>query len=226
MNTAHPNSRGGSNPKRRDPARATGKSPMSTAALRRPQESEVRVRLRGVGSMAVGAVEAIGAHTVGFARGDRVVFPLTQDERAMLDETDAPAGMGALTVSAERLLGVPRDVRDEQAARLLAPGLAARVLLRQLRPVGSGDRVRIDLEAGIVRAVVDAWAVALGATLEGPGMGADVVLDEDLLRQAHAFAFRRGHLQAGSAEVFARIRDGVFDRVLATADRSARRAAA
>lgn len=184
------------------------------------------MRLRGVGSMAVGAVEAIGAHAVGFARGDRVAFPLTRDERTLLDETDElGAGMGALMVSADRLLGVPRDVRDEQAARLLAPGLAARVLLRQLRPVRTGDRVRIDLEPGIVRAVIDAWAGALGATLVGPGLGADVVLDEDLLRQAHSLAFRRGHLQAGSADVFARIRDGVFDRVLAAADSSAARAA-
>jgi NADPH:quinone reductase-like Zn-dependent oxidoreductase len=193
--------------------------------IRRPQAGEVRVRIRGIGSMAVGSVEAIGAHAVGFARGDRVVFPLNREERAELDAGDPADGLESIVVSSERLVGVPRDVGDEQAARILAPGLVTRVLVRQLRPVHSGDRVRVDLPAGIVRAVLVAWLRALGATLEQEGGPADVVLDEDSLRQAHAIAFRRGHLQVGSAEVFAAIRDGAFDDVLSGSS-AGRRAAA
>jgi NADPH:quinone reductase-like Zn-dependent oxidoreductase len=183
------------------------------------------VRIRGVGSMAVGSVEAIGGHAVGFARGDRVVFPLNREERAGLDSDDAPGDMDSLVVSSERLIGVPRDVGDEQAARLLAPGLVTRVLVRQLRAVHTGDRVRVDLEPGIVRAVVVAWLSALGAILEDGTAPVDAVLDEDSLRQAHAIAFRRGHLQVGSAEVFAAIRDGVFDDVLDTSAGGSRAAA-
>jgi hypothetical protein len=214
----HNASRSGRNTPRGAGARPDA-APVKRAPLRRPQDDEVRVRLLGLGSMAVGAVQAIGAHAVGFARGDRVVFPLTPDERALLQHPDpADADPEALLVSADRLLGVPRDVSDEQAARLLAPGLAARVLLRQLRPVKAGDRVRLDLDAGIGRSVLAAWATALGATMCDERERADIAVGEDAWRQAHGAAFRRGHLQVGSAEVFAAIRDGVFDDVLATAD--------
>jgi hypothetical protein len=228
MNTAHSTSRTGSGPLRGRGAHPQGQGPDASvtvrrAPLRRPQDGQVRVRLRGLGSMAVASVEAIGAHAVGFARGDRVVFPLTREERAPLKE---PAGTEAepMLVSADRLIGVPRDVGDEHAARLLAPGLAARVLLRQGRPVKAGDRVRVDLALGIGRSVLAAWITALGGTVSG-GDGRedgrvpfDIVLDEDAWRQAHAIAFRRGHLQVGSADVFGAIRDGVFENVLPTAE--------
>jgi NADPH:quinone reductase-like Zn-dependent oxidoreductase len=216
MNTAHTASRPGSSRRRRRAVPSDAETQAQRQVVRRP----------GVGSMAVGSVEAIGGHAVGFARGDRVVFPLSREERTALDAEDAGDGMGTLIVSSERLLGVPRDVGDEQAARLLAPGLATRVLLKQLRPIGTGDRVRIDLEPGIVRAVVSAWATALGATVEDADDTADAILDEETLRQAHALAFRRGHLQVGSAEVFAAIRNGAFDDVLGAAGGTGAQAAA
>lgn len=216
MNTAHPAPHAGRTRRRGEAARAAADTASQRPGVRRPQNSEVRVRIRGVGSMAVGSAEAIGTSAVGFARGDRVVFPISRDERASLGDTHDAAG-GALLVGADRLLGVPRDVGDEQAARLLAPGLVARVLLRQLRPVKTGDRVRIDLPHGIVRAVLAGWARALGAAVVEDQDPAEVILDEDALRQAHAIAFRHGHLQAGSADVFAAIRSGSFDGVLAAA---------
>jgi hypothetical protein len=156
-----------------------------------------------------------------------VVFPLTRDERDTLEDRDAAeADPDILLVGADRLLGVPRDVTDEQAARLLAPGLAARVLLRQLRPVKAGDRVRLELDPGIGRSVLAAWATALGASVGDDRETADVVLGEDAWRQAHGIAFRRGHLQVGSADVFRVIRDGVFDEVLSEADAASGQAAA
>jgi hypothetical protein len=170
--------------------------------------------------MAVGTVEAMGAHAVGFARGDRVVFPLGRDERALLERpADPSADPDALLVNADRLLGVPRDVSDEQAARLLAPGLAARVLLRQLRPVKTGDRVRVELEPGVARSVLEAWAASIGAlVVDDEDEPADICLDGAALRQAYGIAFRRGHLQAASADVFAAIRHGVFDDVIPAPD--------
>jgi NADPH:quinone reductase-like Zn-dependent oxidoreductase len=227
MSTSHSASRTGASPRRGRGARPDAQAEAKRAALRRPQDAEVRVRLRGIGSMAVGSVDAIGAHAVGFARGDRVVFPLTRDERRLLDEPDATDGNeDTLLVGAERLIGVPRDVGDEQAARLLAPGLTARVLLRQVRPVKDGDRVRVDLDPGIGRGVLAAWAAALGATVVGDDESADVVLGEGEVRQSHAIAFRRGRQQVGSADVFAAIRDGVFDDVLTADAETGSRAAA
>ena len=218
MNTAQPASRTGHSTRRGARARSDADASVKRSPLRRPQGDEVRVHLLGLGSMAVGSVQAIGAHAVGFARGDRVVFPLTRDERLLLQQTDpAESDSDTLLVSADRLLGVPRDVSDEQAARLLAPGLAARVLLRQLRPLKTGDRVRVDLDPGIARSVISAWAAALGADVVDDEP-ADALLDEDALRQAHGIAFRRGHLQVGSSDVFAAIRDGVFGDVLPAAD--------
>lgn len=204
---------------RRSGARTETPQPGTRAPLPRPRDGEVRVGLRGLGSMAVGVVQAIGAHAVGFARGDRVVFPVTRGERLALREPDPAAGnTDTLLVDADRLLGIPRDVSDEQAARLLAPGLVARVLLRQLRLVKTGDRVQVDLDAGIGRSVVVAWAVNFGATEAVAGETADLVIEKDAFRRAHGIAFRRGHLQTGSADVFAAIRDGVFDLVLAEPD--------
>ncbi|MFC0682205.1 hypothetical protein ACFFGH_30610 [Lysobacter korlensis] len=216
MNTEHPSTRPGHRPRRDTAALPNAEPAAQRPVARRPQGADVRVRILGVGSMAVGSVEAMGAHSVGFARGDRVAFPLNREERAVLTAEDEAGGMGSVVVSAERLLGVPRDVGTEQAARLLAPGLVTRVLLRQLRPIRTGDGVRVDLEPGVVRAVVAAWATALGATLDDGSSPVDVILDEESLREAHAIAFRRGHLQVGSADVFAAIRDGVFDDVLDT----------
>ncbi len=180
------------------------------------------MRIRGIGSMAVGSVEAMGASAVGFARGDRVVFPLNREERAGVV---APGEVETLVVDSERLIGVPRDVSDEQAARLLAPGLVTRLLFRKLGPLGAGDRVRVDLAPGIVRAVVAAWLSALGATVADDGGPVDALVDDEGLRLAHRAAFRRGHLQVGAAEVFAAIRDGVFDEVLEESS-TGRRAAA
>jgi hypothetical protein len=217
MNTELSASRTGSSPRRGVAARVDEGAPVVPAPLRRPQGDEVRVRLRGLGSMAVASVEAIGPHAVGFARGDRVVFPLTRTERTLLQEP-ADRDSDALLVSGARLIGVPRDVGDEQAARLLAPGLAARVLLRQRRPVQAGDRVRVDLRAGLGKSVLGAWIAALGATVSGDRGTADIVLDDDAWRQAAETAFRRGHLQVGSADVFGAIREGIFDEVLPNTD--------
>ena len=213
MTTAHTASRPERSRRRRG-AVPSESQPAVPQVLRRPQGSDVRVRIRGIGSMAVGSVEAIGPDAVGFARGDRVIFPLNREERVGLDAPDAPGGVESLVVDSERLIGVPRDVGDEQAARLLAPGLVTRVLFRRFGPLGAGDRVRVDLSPGTVRAVVVAWLRALGATVAEDGGPVDAAFDEDALRQAHTTAFRRGHLQVGSAEVFAAIRDGVFDDVL------------
>jgi len=217
MNSELSASRTGSSPRRGTGARLDEDRPVAPAPLRRPQDDEVRVRLRGLGSMAVASVEAIGPHAVGFARGDRVVFPITRTERALLQEP-ADRDSDALLVSGARLIGVPRDVGDEQAARLLAPGLAARVLLRRRRPVQAGDRVHVDVRAGLGRSVLGAWIAALGASVAGEREAADIVIDDDAWRQAHETAFRRGHLQVGSADVFGAIREGVFDDVLPNTD--------
>lgn len=225
MSTTQSVSRPGSGPRRPRGAASNVQAQVKREPLRRPQGADVRVRLRGLGSMAVGSVDAMGAHAVGFARGDRVVFPLTRDERRLLSEPASLNGeQETLLVGADRLIGVPRDVSDEHAARLLAAGLTARVLLRQLRPVKTGDRVRVELDGGISRAVLVAWVTALGATVVDDEP-ADVVLDEAALRQAHGIAFRRGRVQVGSADVFAAIRDGAFDDVLPTDPETGSRAA-
>jgi NADPH:quinone reductase-like Zn-dependent oxidoreductase len=166
--------------------------------------------------MAVGAVQAIGADVVGFARADRVVFPISRRQRADLDAA-AGAGRAAETmlISADALLGVPRDVPVEHAARLLAPGLVARVLFSQLAPVGAGDSVRLSVEPGIGRAVLAAWARYLGAVVVEDGQSDATALDEAAVRTARSIAFRRGHLQVGSADVFSVIRQGALDAVLA-----------
>jgi hypothetical protein len=230
MTTKNPDTRA-----RRSGGAAAG-DPRSVRVPARPGDSQVRVRLLGLGSMAVGSIEAIGMNAVGFARGDRVVFPISRRERTDIDTAaDFGTPTETLVVSADALIGVPRDVSDERAARLVAPGLVARVLLKQLTPVRTGDRVRLAMEPGIGRGVIAAWARFLGATVlpdaaaaaaQGPADETpDVTLDDDAVRTAQAIAFRRGHLQVGSAEVFAVIRQGGLDAALSDRDADTRAAA-
>ncbi len=132
----------------------------------------------GLGHEAVGVVAAVGAAVTQFKPGERVAY--------------MHAGIGAYAdyrnLAAERLVRVPDDVTDEQAASLIFKGLTAQYLLRKTHAVKAGEIVLVHAAAGGVGQILCQWAKALGALVVGTAgspekcaaaqaAGADIAID-------------------------------------------------
>ena len=150
--------------------------------------------------MIAATVTDVGLSADGFVRGDRVALPLSLGESPV--------------VEVGTLIGIPKNVSDRQAADLLAPGLLARAMITQVRPLVRGDKVAVPLINTTLRQVVSAWVVSLGGVVVDDAAEADIVYDEYTRRLAAVEAsHRQGRLQQAATEVFQAIRDGVFDAV-------------
>ncbi len=132
----------------------------------------------GLGHEAAGIVEAVGSDVQSFKVGDRVAY--------------MNAGLGAYAdyrnVPVERLVGIPGNVSDEQAAALLFKGITAQYLLQKTHTVKSGEIVLIHAAAGGVGQILCQWAKSLGAFVIGTAgspekcavikaAGADIAID-------------------------------------------------
>jgi NADPH2:quinone reductase len=132
----------------------------------------------GLGHEAAGVVEAVGSDVGDFKVGERVAY--------------MNAGLGAYAdrrnVATERLVHVPANLSDEQAAAILFKGMTAQYLLRKTFRVKPGDRVLVHAAAGGVGQILCQWAKALGAFVIGTASspekcatakraGADVAVD-------------------------------------------------
>ena len=132
----------------------------------------------GLGHEAAGVVEAVGPDVESFKVGDRVAY--------------MNAGLGAYAdyrnVPADRLVSIPANVSDEQAAALLFKGLTAQYLLRKTHIVKAGETVLIHAAAGGVGQILCQWAKGLGAFVIGTAgspakcavakaAGADIAID-------------------------------------------------
>lgn len=110
-----------------------------------------------IGFEAVGVVEAVGADVDAFAPGDRVAY--------------AYPPMGAYcevrNMPADRLIRVPGDIADVQAAGMMLKGLTAQYLLRRTYRVAPRDTVLIHAAAGGMGLILCQWAKHLGATVIG-----------------------------------------------------------
>ena len=111
----------------------------------------------GLGHEAAGVVEAVGAEVTDVKTGDRVAY--------------MNAGLGAYAdrrnVTAEKVVVIPSDVTDEQAAALLFKGVTAQYLLKKTYAVQLGDMVLVHAAAGGVGQILSRWAKALGAFVVG-----------------------------------------------------------
>jgi len=172
--------------------------------LPRPGIGEVRLNLGAVGLsrlgvQAVGTVDAVGRDAVGFAAGDRValrvpgskpVFPRIASERD--------------------LIGIPKDISFDDAAAILPAGLIARTIVKQLRPIGRGNRVSIERDDFGAGRFVAAWARHLGATVVAEGETSDVTVTVADFESARRWKFGHGLGQLAAADVFQLIREGAF----------------
>lgn len=132
----------------------------------------------GLGHEAAGVVESVGPSVEAFKVGDRVAY--------------MNAGLGAYAdyrnVPADRLVRIPDEVSDEQAAALLFKGITAQYLLRKTHVVKKGEIVLIHAAAGGVGQILCQWAKGLGAFVIGTAgspekcavakaAGADIAID-------------------------------------------------
>ncbi len=111
----------------------------------------------GLGSDAVGVVEAVGPGVSFLTPGDRVGYLL------------GPLGAysQARVMPADVLIKLPDGITDRSAATLIMKGLTAQYLFRQVYPLKAGDTILYHAAAGGVGLIACQWARALGVTMIG-----------------------------------------------------------
>lgn len=103
-----------------------------------------------------GTVDSVGEGVEDLKAGDRVAYA-------------GPIGGYAEVriIDSDRLVKLPDDISFDQAAGMMLQGMTARMLLRAVFPVESGDMILIHAAAGGVGLIMCQWANALGATVIG-----------------------------------------------------------
>ena len=111
----------------------------------------------GIGSDAVGVVEAVGPDVADIKVGDRVGYLL------------GPQGAysEARVMPADELIPLPDGVSDRTAATLIMKGMTAQYLFRQVYPLKGGETILYHAAAGGVGLIACQWARAIGVTMIG-----------------------------------------------------------
>ena len=111
----------------------------------------------GLGSDAVGVVEAVGAGVTDTRVGDRVGYLI------------GPQGAysQARVMPAEVLIPLPDGIPDRTAATLMMKGMTAQYLFRQVYPLKGGETILYHAAAGGVGLIACQWARAMGVTMIG-----------------------------------------------------------
>src|SRR5262245_6370656 len=111
----------------------------------------------GLGSDAVGVVEAVGPGVKDLRVGDRVGY-LLGPQGAYSDVRVMPADV---------LIPLPDGISDRTASALMMKGLTAQYLFRQVYPLKGGETILYHAAAGGVGLIACQWARALGVTMIG-----------------------------------------------------------
>jgi NADPH2:quinone reductase len=111
----------------------------------------------GLGSDAVGVVEAVGPGVSDIRPGDRVGY-LLGPQGAYSDVRVMPADV---------LIPLPDGVSDRAASTLMMKGMTAQYLFRQVYPLKGGETILYHAAAGGVGLIACQWARALGVTMIG-----------------------------------------------------------
>jgi NADPH2:quinone reductase len=111
----------------------------------------------GLGSDAVGVVEAVGPGVTDIREGDRVGY-LLGPQGAYSDVRIMPADV---------LIALPEGISDRTASTLMMKGMTAQYLFRQVYPLKGGETILYHAAAGGVGLIACQWARALGVTMIG-----------------------------------------------------------
>ena len=111
----------------------------------------------GIGMEGAGTVTAVGAGVTDLAVGDRVCY------------ASMPLGAYATErlMPADRLVKIPDEVGDREAAGMMLQGMTVEYLIRRTYPVKAGDTVLFHAAAGGVGLIACQWLSHLGATVIG-----------------------------------------------------------
>ncbi|MEJ8847708.1 quinone oxidoreductase [Variovorax rhizosphaerae] len=114
-------------------------------------------RPNGLGSDAVGVVEAVGPGVTDIRVGDRVGYLI------------GPQGSYSQVrvMPADVLIPLPDGVSDRTASTLMMKGMTAQYLFRQVYPLQGGETILYHAAAGGVGLIACQWARALGVTMIG-----------------------------------------------------------
>jgi NADPH2:quinone reductase len=110
-----------------------------------------------VGMEGAGEVLAVGADVDGLKSGDRVAY------------AGNPPGAYATErlIPAHRLVKLPAQISDQQAAAMMLQGMTVQYLLRRTCRVQANDTILLHAAAGGVGLIACQWAKALGVTVIG-----------------------------------------------------------
>lgn len=111
----------------------------------------------GLGSDAVGVVEAVGEGVDYLKPGDRVGY-LIGPQGAYSQVRVMPADV---------LIPLPDGISDRTAATLMMKGMTAQYLFRQVYPLKGGETILYHAAAGGVGLIACQWARAMGVTMIG-----------------------------------------------------------
>jgi NADPH2:quinone reductase len=111
----------------------------------------------GLGSDAVGVVEAVGPGVTEVQAGQRVGY-LMGPLGAYSEVRVMPAAV---------LIPLPDEVSDRTAATLMMKGMTAQYLFRQVYPLKGGETILYHAAAGGVGLIACQWARAMGVTMIG-----------------------------------------------------------
>ena len=111
----------------------------------------------GLGSDAVGVVEAVGSGVTDVRVGDRVGY-LLGPQGAYADVRIMPADV---------LIPLPDGVSDRTASTLMMKGMTTQYLFRQVYPLKGGETILYHAAAGGVGLIACQWAKAIGVTMIG-----------------------------------------------------------
>ena len=115
----------------------------------------------GIGLEAAGVVERLGPGVGELAAGDRVAY------------ASAPLGAYAecRLYPAERLVKLPAEINDRQAAGMMLQGMTVEYLVRRTFAVQAGQTVLLHAAAGGVGLIAGQWLKHLGAVVIGTAGG-------------------------------------------------------
>jgi NADPH2:quinone reductase len=125
------------------------------------------------GSEAAGIIAEVGEDVVDFKVGDRVAY--VSRVGAYCQERIMPA---------DRLVSIPENISDQQAASIMLKGMTAWYLLKRTFRVKAGDDILYHAAAGGVGLVVGQWAKHLGAIAIGTASSQEKIA----LAEAHGYS--------------------------------------
>ena len=136
----------------------------------------------GIGSEAAGVVEAVGAGVAHLRAGDRAAYA-----------GGSPGSYSeARIMPADRLVKLPDDIDDRQAAAMMLKGMTVEYLLNRTFKVSEGQTVLFHAAAGGVGLIAGQWAKALGATVIGTAGGPEKCALAARYGYDHVINYREG----------------------------------